>query len=87
MKYACDHLNTEEEHSWKHKTPIWLLNLNHRLGWSLTLSYMTIYLLFLGRQSEVFKFVEKNPGGLNQSNTSLPYRYEDLYVLEKPLRF
>lgn len=86
MKYSCDHLGTEEEHSWKHKTPIWLLNLNHRLAWTLTLTYMTVYLLFLGRQSEVFKTVDKAPGGYSQDEM-LPYRYEDVYALQKPLRF
>lgn len=80
-KYMCDTLNTEEDHSFKHKTPIWFVNTSHRLAWSLTIYYFLYQMVFLGKQHKIFNLVEKNPGGAPDSN--LPYRYEDVYVLDK----
>jgi len=38
-------------------------------------------MVFLGKQHKIFNLVEKNPGGAPDSN--LPYRYEDVYILDK----
>lgn len=87
MKYMCDHLNTEEDHSFKHKTPIWLTNLSHRLAWSLSLYMLIVFSFFLGKQQRVFNTFEITPGGYGQSSTALPYRYEDVYVLQKAMDY
>lgn len=83
----CDNLSTEEDHSFKHKTPIWIVNFSHRVSWALTIYYMVYCSIFLGKQHKIFNLVEKVPGGAAQSDTNLPYRYEDVYVLDKKVNF
>lgn len=83
----CDNLNAEEDHSFKHKTPIWMVNLSHRMSWALTIYYMAYTFFFLGKQNKIFNIVEKTPGGAAQPDSALPYRYEDVYVIDKQVTF
>ena len=83
QKYTCDHLGTEEEHSVVHKTPIWLVNLSHRLAWAGTLYYFIYMSFFLGDQHQILNVLEKDSNNAGTNDTDIPFRYEQLYFLQR----
>lgn len=86
MKYSCDHLGTEEDHSVTHKTPIWMVNLSHRLAWAGSIYYFIYLSLFLGDQHLIFNSVDIEYDSQRKGENDLPFRYETIYFVDNAPR-
>lgn len=84
MKYASDHLISEEQHSWKHATPIWLKQFSNRFGFMMYLYSTFVMVLMLGKQSQWIQMDSKSLGGESFGMGELPFKYEDVYSVYKP---
>ena len=82
-----DHLNLEEEHTWRYRTPVSMINLMIRLS-VFGFFYMILYnQLFLNDQGKIWNIQDLdyliNPSSMND----YPMRYESMYIVGKDMKY
>lgn len=83
MKYSADHINLEEEHNVKYKTPMFFVNLSYRFALFLSF-YMIVYTSFyLDDVGKVFIQNEHSYAASTHNNQDVAARYEKVYVKGK----
>lgn len=84
---AGDHMNLEEDHCLKYKTPIWVMNLNYRLSW-LFMLYIVVYCNFLlGTPEKIFNMHDFDYKTQPTSEGESPVRYESIYQIDNRVRY
>ena len=67
--------------------PVWFVRLNNRLMWGLTFTYWVYFNHLLFEQGRIFNVAEKSNPSLGYGGGEVPFKYERIYALHRPLRF